>query len=576
MRAASTLLCLVLIQLLFAQTTFYVHKATGDDANDGLSDTTAWKTVQKAFDSATPGSTVLIRTGPYYEHPVLNVSGAPGQPITFTNYPGESATIDGDSALGNTIVTIEDRHDVILRNLRIQNMYTPGATGLLIRATPSGGVSNITITRCRVRWLGWTDDAALAPGPGDLARPILVLGEGTDAANSVTGLRLDSLSVNENFIGQSEAIRIDGNVSCLVNECDVFDNTNTGILFGGGHGVSADPIWDNAKGAIERSRFWSNKSLYLTSAGIRIDGADFLGLYANKCWDNGHGIEIGCSQDGYTGVGYATNNLVFQNRKAGLVVGGFDTLTTGEVLNWDFRNNTLIENDRDTTGVGEVLLGKVSDTRFSNNLIHASGQGILLTRGNIVPQSGNSFYHNAWYAEGMAATDVRVIWGTDTLEGFTDYVNISGWEAGSFYADPVVVDAGSIEPDAHLQDDSPCINAGDPLTMVAPTETDFAGAPRIVNDTIDVGAFEWQEPSAIMERTPRSVFVSPNPTYDVARIDAPFRIARMEVRDVQGRLLIEHTDGSPVLSLVDVAAGVYPLLVTGDGGERLAARIVKH
>jgi hypothetical protein len=59
--------------------------------------------------------------------------------------------------------------------------------------------------------------------------------------------------------------------------------------------------------------------------------------------------------------------------------------------------------------------------------------------------------------------------------------------AGNFTAEPAFVDSAR---DLHLQSNSPCINAG--LNAYATASTDFDSRPRIINGTVDVGAFEYQ------------------------------------------------------------------------------------
>ena len=53
---------------------FYVS-TRGDDANPGTDPALPWRHIQKAFDSATPGSTVTVMAGRYNEKLVVNVSG---------------------------------------------------------------------------------------------------------------------------------------------------------------------------------------------------------------------------------------------------------------------------------------------------------------------------------------------------------------------------------------------------------------------------------------------------------------------------------------------------------------------
>ena len=58
----------------------YYVDVTGSDANDGLSMSAPFRTVQKAADLAVPGSTVHIRGGTYREQVSLPRSGTTGAP----------------------------------------------------------------------------------------------------------------------------------------------------------------------------------------------------------------------------------------------------------------------------------------------------------------------------------------------------------------------------------------------------------------------------------------------------------------------------------------------------------------
>ena len=76
----------------------YVDPA-GDDANNGLSLETPWKTLKHSFKLLRPGDTLNLRGGAYYESELsIAQSGAPGAPITIRSYPGEQAVIDGSYA----------------------------------------------------------------------------------------------------------------------------------------------------------------------------------------------------------------------------------------------------------------------------------------------------------------------------------------------------------------------------------------------------------------------------------------------------------------------------------------------
>lgn len=73
---------------------FFVDAKKGDDQNDGSKDK-PWKTLQHAIEKSTPGITLYLRAGVFYEHVSLTKSGEPSKPITIRSYPGELAILDG-------------------------------------------------------------------------------------------------------------------------------------------------------------------------------------------------------------------------------------------------------------------------------------------------------------------------------------------------------------------------------------------------------------------------------------------------------------------------------------------------
>ena len=83
-----------------AGSSFYVAKS-GKDANSG-SFTAPWLTIQHAANSVTAGATVYVETGVYNESVTFPASGTASNYITFANYPGQTATIDGTGLVTGT------------------------------------------------------------------------------------------------------------------------------------------------------------------------------------------------------------------------------------------------------------------------------------------------------------------------------------------------------------------------------------------------------------------------------------------------------------------------------------------
>jgi hypothetical protein len=72
-------------------TMYYVAKNSNDN-DPGTSDL-QWFTIQKAAYTVSAGDTVYVRRGKYSEKVKITQSGRAVNNITFSAYPGESATI---------------------------------------------------------------------------------------------------------------------------------------------------------------------------------------------------------------------------------------------------------------------------------------------------------------------------------------------------------------------------------------------------------------------------------------------------------------------------------------------------
>jgi len=88
----------LLSPLVFPQTDYYVDAANGRNSNDGLSPTTAWKTLHKLNNYIfSPGDRILFKRGEVWRGQ-LNVtsSGAPENPVTYAAFgPGPKPRILG-------------------------------------------------------------------------------------------------------------------------------------------------------------------------------------------------------------------------------------------------------------------------------------------------------------------------------------------------------------------------------------------------------------------------------------------------------------------------------------------------
>jgi len=474
-------------------TILYVDGAQGNDQNDGLTLTTAWKTIQKSFDAAVAGSTVAIRGGTYYEQLTVHVSGTAGNPVTFTNYNNEQVIIDGSKNSGTTIVTIADKSYLVFSNLTVQHITKNNAVGVLVSAGKNGGASNLTFHNVAFKNINWTASASTKPNSNQNAQPFIAYGYGAAQANAITNLVIDSCEFSNNITGFSESLSLDGNIDGFtITNNKVHDNSNIGIAAIGHYGTSSNSQLDQSRnGLISRNTCFNNVASYATSGGIYIDGGANIQIDRNITYQNGYGIEVGNEENGTASNITVTNNLIYLNQVTGIAFGGYDTGTTGQVTNCVFRNNTFFKNNTNNDGSGEFYMTKASNCTVGNNVFYTNSQNTLFSLENISPQTGNTIDYNDWYTAGGNASDININWRNSSYSSFTDYKTKTGQDAHSSFKDPLFVSTGTT-PDLHVKTGSPCLRTGNPAWITDATEKDLDGKPRVVNGAVDMGAYQQQ------------------------------------------------------------------------------------
>ena len=490
----------LIISILFTFTihaksqSYYVDGVNGNNVNAGTSLANAWKTIQKAFDAAVPGSVTYIRGGTYNAQLTMNVSGIAANPIEFRNYQNDTVLIDGTGLGANPMIYIENKSNIILRNLTIQNLVINNAQGIQVVSTSSGSVSNLSFINLILKNISWTTNPAAIPSSSKNSQPFIAYGEGITQSNAITNIIVDSCEFLNNLTGFSESLSFDGNIDGIIATNNrIHNNSNIGILFAGNYHVSSVAALDHARNGKASGNICNNNiSNYATNGGIYVDGAQDILIEKNICYHNGWGIEIGCEENGASSNIIVRNNLIYDNMEAGLAIGGYTTSTTGQVLNCTISNNSFVANNYSNSGNGEIYMTKASNCSFRNNVFYTNSQNILFTREQISPQAGNNFDYNCWFTPPNSANNVRVNWGNTTLTGFSAYKTASGYDAHSLYTNPLLVNASVASENFHLQSNSPCINAGDTAFVAASGETDFDGNNRVYDGIVDIGAYEHQ------------------------------------------------------------------------------------
>jgi len=562
-------------KVALSQTFYFVDGATGNDANSGTSLAKAWKTIEKACDSAKPNSIVYIKAGTYHENLVVHVSGTLGNPIEFRSYANDSVFIDGNGTGGTTMLYMREKSYLTFRNLVVQNLTVNNAQGIVVDSSSFVKTIAISFISMTVRHINWTASASTIPSSTDNAQGLIVYG----GDSGLTNLVIDSCHVYSNILGFSEAVSIDGNINGFsVTNCIVRNNTNIGILAAGNYGTSRIPATDHARnGVIKFNTCYKDVSNYATSGGIYVDGGWNVTIERNISYQNGYGIEVGCEQSGSTDSIMVRDNLFYNNQAAGFAIGGYDSTTTGQVLNSTIRNNTFFQDDYSNSGTGEMYMTKASNCVIKNNIFYTNSQNTLITVDPINPQTNDKLSYDRWYTPVNDSTNVTVQWRTTSYTDFNSYRIGTGQEAGSQYENPVLVNAVLPTPDLHLKSTSPCINAGDPSTIAGSGETDYEGNTRVSGGKIDIGAYEYPAFVGIDEMSETNEFtLYPNPANDVILInnrgEKPSRICLLN--ELGQKMMV--TNGEViVLPVAELQPGIYFVQLQFADGKKETRSFIK-
>jgi hypothetical protein len=140
-------------------TIYYVDGGSGNDDNDGLSESNPFKTLDKVSNLAKkPKTKILFKKGAVFSGTLHleNLKGTESKPFIVDSYgSGEKPTIDGNGK--NAAVEIQDGN-IRFRNIHITN--SKGARGIYVAPKVAGAFKNLQIAGCRIENVNWegTDD----------------------------------------------------------------------------------------------------------------------------------------------------------------------------------------------------------------------------------------------------------------------------------------------------------------------------------------------------------------------------------------------------------------------------------
>jgi hypothetical protein len=482
---------------------------------------TAATNIQDAVDASSPGDTVLVtngvfKTGGRVIYGVLTNRVAIYKPIVLQSVNGPRATfIQGFQIYPNTVTNgyfsvrcVYATNGAVLSGITLTNGGTWADSSNELDRDGAGAwcETNVILTNCVI-----TTSSAFTYGGGifqGICYDSLITNNTVWTAG---GGAYGSTLLNCKLINNKQSAPVGGGgggaSSCVLSNCSLIGNSDQIQPFGaptnGGGGVVSSTL--------------TNCTLLSNSTGSAGGGANSSTL-------------VGCviSNNSGTDSGGAENCTLINCTLAGNVA----TLRGGGAQLGSLSNCTLIQN-KASIGGGAFLSALINCTLFSNT---ASGSGggaaigslvnCLLVSNLALTGSGGGAYSFGAYECSM--TNCTIVGNTagnigggtcactlvnsiiffnndatnDSSTNYTssDTLNFScaaplpASGAGNISSLPDFVNMAS--GDFHLQPNSPCINSGNNAYVTVSTDLD--GNPRIQGGTVDIGAYEYQNPTSVI------------------------------------------------------------------------------
>jgi hypothetical protein len=441
-----------------AATTYYVA-TTGNNGADGLTPSTAFKTVAFAVGRVAAGDTIQVRGGTYAESVTISRPGSAAQWITLQPYPGETPVLRSTGS-GPTIYFYhsdcdEDTVGNGNGNTDCRPMYW-NVQGLTVQGSPNGGSDGyvIKIDTPKVRLRGnrlccskvdivklvrtsndveildneiWQDPAVVVPGSN---------AQGVDIVGA------DRPRVAGNYIHDVPDIGVyaKGNSRNAVferNRLVDIGGPNNGNALMLGQSTDAERLLDGDYESYD-GIVRNNLVVGSTYACLATSSSFNARFYNNSCYDT--------ARTGQASI-YVSNESEIGTRGSGLV----------------FVNNVIYGNAaRPVVKLGSNGMADYGTLTFARNLFHVTG-------GN--PQFyASDFFNPVGFAQ----------WQTRFLQ-------LTGHAETGIAADPMFASTSSTTPLIPAAA-SPAIDAGDSAAAYAPL--DYNGNARPAGAAFDIGAYE--------------------------------------------------------------------------------------
>lgn len=417
-------------------------------------------------------------------------------------------------------------------------------TGFYLYNTGDGGWNGFQLDRAGRFQLDYCVlQYSKASDTTDMYGGALMMSSCDDVEISHTSLRCNRARIHGGALNaeNSHVVMTD----CSVNDNAVFTNDNSYYRYGGAlRFFKCDVemrvmefLHNNGEGCI-------GGALSLDSCSVVLDRAVFV----DNIGINGGGLYMMRSNH----LSGRLSNLLFDNNFSRHFGGGLAFSDTSP----DVYNILVTNNDSEGVNCTGIFFYQYCSPKFANCIIY----GNYPTPGEINPDTTQMWL---WTFEGYAPQFRNCL-----IEGGTKYITngdlIKVFE-NIQEGDPLFVDAGN--HDFHLSEGSPCRDAGcEAVPGFLADGFDLDGNPRVMNQRIDIGPYEYPGPVGVSQHLTVSsgACLLGNPLHAKSRVEFDRELsgeAMVSVYAITGRLVAQkedHLSKSSCLELGDLVERLEP------------------
>lgn len=505
---------------------YFIDATNGNDANDGNSIATAWKSIAKVNSTTfAPGDSILFKSGEIWSGSMLwpKGSGTIGRPIVVSKYGvGNLPLINAHtlSSPNENGVYLFNQQYFTIADLEITNNYASTNTdtaikkGVYVLATNFGTVRGITLKNLVIHDVLGTYDSNNESGG------IFCNITGTTTITKFDSLIIDNCKVyNVDKIGISNNSTWDGrdaigdygatpwrpSTNYIVRNCRVDSSGGNSLI-----------VRDAQSPLIENNIFWKSSKRYSGNSMFTFNCDDALVQYNEAAFNVYNANDVDAS--GFDGD-YRCKRTIFQynyshdNDGGAFVVvcqpdGVPGRFNDGNVLRYNIsQNDGKFNGGINNEGQIFSITGQSTNTTIYNNVIFSSSDfnyAIVHRRwgdaGTVWPDN-TKYYNNIFYFNKSNATFAFQSSSNNLLNNNVFYYAppFSGsnpLDAQVLTSNPLFVNPGTGANGLNtvdgykLQNTSPCINSG--VLLSGHATKDFWGntVPNVVGQNPDRGAFE--------------------------------------------------------------------------------------